>query len=205
MLKKYTCSMSLENLVFWVIYLLPRRLAEKMVAGKAEFKRNRFLKVSGSKKEINYKLAESSKLKAGIKGYVTDLDILAQEVIDAYHQLFQVETSFRMAKSDLRARPIFHHKRDSIEAHLTIVFAALAMTRLIQDATGMSIKKFLRTLKVIQTGIVLINGKKREVKPILSDEVVEVLRLLEARCGSSYIEHNQFTGRLACLDFSNTR
>jgi len=155
-----------------------------MVAGKAEFKRNRFLKVSGSKKEINYNLVESSRLKAGIKGYVTDLDINAQEVIDAYHQLFQVERSFRMAKSDLKARPIFHHKRDSIEAHLTVVFAALAMARLVQDATGLSIKRFLRILKVIQTGVVLINGKQRKVRPILSDEATEALRLLEARCGS---------------------
>ena len=47
----------------------------------------------------------------------------------AYHQLWQIEKSFRMSKTDLRARPIYHHKRDSIEAHLTIVFAALAVTR----------------------------------------------------------------------------
>jgi hypothetical protein len=59
-----------------------------MLAGKAEYKRNRFLKITGSKKEINYQLVENSRLKAGIKGYVTDLDIPAQEVTDAYHQLF---------------------------------------------------------------------------------------------------------------------
>ena len=40
-------------------------------------------------------------------------------MIDAYHDLYQVERSFRMAKSDLRARPVFHHQRDAIEAHLT--------------------------------------------------------------------------------------
>ena len=48
-------------------------------------------------------------------------------MIGAYHQLWQVEKSFRMSKSDLKARPIYHHKRDSIEAHPTIVFAALAV------------------------------------------------------------------------------
>ncbi|MCL1848037.1 MAG: hypothetical protein FWF91_08795 [Coriobacteriia bacterium] len=63
-------------------------------------------------------------------------------------------------------------------------YAALAMARLIQNATGLSIKRFLRTLKFIQTGVVLINGKKREVRPILSNEAVEILKLLEARCGS---------------------
>jgi hypothetical protein len=39
-------------------------------------------------------------------------------VLGAYHQLWQIEKSFRMSKSDLRARPIYHHKRESIEAHL---------------------------------------------------------------------------------------
>jgi transposase len=41
-----------------------------------------------------------------------------------------------MSKHDLQARPIYHHKRDSIEAHLTIVFAALAISRWIEDRTG---------------------------------------------------------------------
>jgi transposase len=56
-----------------------------------------------------------------------------------------VEKSFRMSKHDLQARPIYHHHRDSIEAHLTIVFPALALSRWIEDSTGWSIKKFIRT------------------------------------------------------------
>ena len=43
-----------------------------------------------------------------------------------------------MTKSDLQARPVYHHQRDSIEAHLTIVFAALAVSRWIEHATGWS-------------------------------------------------------------------
>lgn len=56
-----------------------------------------------------------------------------------------------MSKSDLRARPIFHRKRDSIEAHLTIVFAALAVTRFIEHRTGWSIRKFVRTARHYRT------------------------------------------------------
>src|SRR4051794_5364535 len=56
-----------------------------------------------------------------------------------------------MSKHALQARPIYHHKRDSIEAHLTIVFAALAISRLIEDATGWSIKKFVRTARRYRT------------------------------------------------------
>jgi hypothetical protein len=70
---------------------------------------------------------------AKIKGYVTNLracpdgtPVTGGFVIGACHQLFQIEKSFRMAK---RARPACHHQRDSTEAHLTIVFAALAVSR----------------------------------------------------------------------------
>jgi transposase len=72
-------------------------------------------------------------------------------VIGAYHQLFQTGKSFRMAKSDLQARPVYHRKRDSIEAHLTIVLAALAVSRWIEHATGWSIRKFVKTARRYRT------------------------------------------------------
>jgi hypothetical protein len=56
-----------------------------------------------------------------------------------------------MSKHDLQARPIYHHKRESIEAHLTVVFAALAVSRWIEDTTGWSIKKFVRTARRYRT------------------------------------------------------
>jgi hypothetical protein len=56
-----------------------------------------------------------------------------------------------MAKSDLQARPIYHRKRDSIEAHLTIVFAALAVSRWIERQTGWSIRKFVKTARRYRT------------------------------------------------------
>jgi transposase len=62
-----------------------------------------------------------------------------------------LEKSFRMAKSDLQARPIYHRTRDSIEAHLTIVFAALAVARWIEAQTGWSIRKFVRTARRYRT------------------------------------------------------
>jgi hypothetical protein len=95
---------------------------------------------------------------AGLKGYVTNLaacpdgtPVTHEFVIDAYHRLIQIEKSFRMSKHDLQARPIYHHQRDSIEAHLTIVFAALAISRWIEDTTGWSIRKFVRTVRRYRT------------------------------------------------------
>ena len=63
-----------------------------------------------------------------------------------------------MSKHDLRARPIFHHTRDAIEAHLTVVMASLAVTRHLQDATGISIKRVIRTLKSLQDVTINLNG-----------------------------------------------
>jgi hypothetical protein len=56
-----------------------------------------------------------------------------------------------MSKHDLKARPVYHRKRESIDAHLTVVFAALAVTRLIETRTGWSIKKFVRTARRYRT------------------------------------------------------
>ncbi|MFC6871325.1 IS1634 family transposase [Haloechinothrix salitolerans] len=126
--------------------------AEKAVAGKVAVKRNRFLQLTGATKTVNRDLEAKARALAGLKGYVTNLEgATAEFVIGAYHQLFQIEKSFRMSKHDLQARPIYARKRDSIEAHLTIVFAALAVSRWIEDATGWSIKKFVRTARRYRT------------------------------------------------------
>ena len=116
--------------------------AEHAVDGHAPVKRNRFIKLTGATKYLEAK----ARGLAGLKGYTTNLTGVTPEfVIDAYHQLWRIEKSFRMSKHDLQARPIYHHKRESIEAHLTIVFAALAVSHSIEHQTGWSIKKFVRT------------------------------------------------------------
>jgi transposase len=76
---------------------------------------------------------------------------MAEFVISSYRRLLGIEKSFRMSKSDLQARPVYHHLRDSIEAHLTIVFAALAVSRWIEARTGWSIRKFVKTARRYRT------------------------------------------------------
>ena len=113
--------------------------AAKAVAGLAPVKRNRFIALDGAVKSVNRELEAKARDLAGLKGYVTNLaacpdgtPVTPEFVIGSYHELLNIEKSFRMSKSDLQARPIYHRKRDSIEAHLTIVFAALAVTRFIE-------------------------------------------------------------------------
>ncbi len=117
--------------------------ADKAVAGLAPVKRNRFIQLEGAVKSVNRELEDKARTLAGFKGYKTNLaatpddePVTADFVIGSYHRLFEIEKSFRMSKSDLQARPIYHRKRDSIEAHLTIVFAALAVSRWIEAQTG---------------------------------------------------------------------
>ena len=126
--------------------------AAHAVAGKAPVKRNRFIRLVGADKSVNRDLEAKARGLAGLKGYITNLpNPDAEFVIGAYHRLFQIEKSFRMSKHDLAARPIYHHKRDSIEAHLTIVFTALAVSRLVEERTGWSIRKFVRTARRYRT------------------------------------------------------
>jgi len=132
--------------------------AERAVAGKMPVKRNRFIRLVGAHKSVNRTLEAKARGLAGWKGYTTNLatcpdgtPVTAEFVISAYHRLFQIEASFRMSKHDLAARPIYHHKRESIEAHLTVVFAALTIGRLIEDRTGCSIRRFVRTARRYHT------------------------------------------------------
>jgi hypothetical protein len=106
--------------------------AEAVDAGTRPLKKDRFVKITDAVKGVNWALVERARYLAGLKGYVTNIDadtMDGQQVVAAYRKLYQVEQSFRMAKSDLAARPMFHRISDSIEAHLTAVFAALAVSR----------------------------------------------------------------------------
>ena len=118
---------------------------------------------------------------AGLKGYVTNLQApTAEYVLGAYHQLWQIEHSFRMSKTDLRARPIYHHKRDSIEAHLTIVMAALAVSCLIERSTQWSISRFVKTLRRYHTVTIRAGSKIITAADPLPADVLTALAQLTA-------------------------
>jgi hypothetical protein len=154
--------------------------AEKIISGKIAIRKTKFLSVKTKDKKLNQTLIDKARALAGIKGYLTNLDTSDQQVISAYHQLWHVEQSFRMSKSDLKARPVFLHKRDSIEAHLTIVFASLAISKIIEYKTGISIKRFVNTIRPIRSGIVTINGQEYPAEAEIPQDVEPLLRKLKA-------------------------
>lgn len=118
---------------------------------------------------------------------MTNLDPKAADsdfVIGAYHRLFQIEKSFRMSNHDLQARPIYHHKRESIDGHLTVVFAALAVSKFIEAETGWSIKKFVRTARRYRT--IEIQGKHTIAADPLPEELAEALHALRGTSGPAH-------------------
>ena len=143
---------------------------------------HRFIQLTGATKSVNRDLEAKARGLAGLKGDTTNLTTVSPEfVIDAYHQLWRIEKSFRMSKHDLQARPIYHHKRESIDAHLTIVFAALAVSHYIEHQTGWSIKKFVRTARRYRT--VHIKARRRTLTA--ADPLPDDLRVALAMIGDS--------------------
>jgi transposase len=152
--------------------------AQKIIDGKTVAKKAKFLAVSKQEKGLNQTLIDKAKALAGIKGYVTNLPLAEssnKRVIAYYHQLWHVEQSFRMSKNDLRARPIFHRQQDAIEAHLTVVMAALAIGKTIERRTGISLRQFVKTLKPVHSGTVSIVGKMYSAKARIRPDVQKLL------------------------------
>ena len=157
---------------------LQENRAKAVVAGEKAARTPRFVKTSNGAVTLDEASLARARRLEGLKGYVTNIPaevMPAGEVIGSYHDLWQVEASFRMSKTDLRARPIFHHTRDAIEAHLTIVFAALAISRRLQDQTGMSIKKVVRALRPIQQITLTIGGHPHTAADPLTDTARDIL------------------------------
>ena len=139
-------------------------------------KRNRFIKLVGADKSVNRELEAKARGLAGLKAYITNMDNPKPElVIGAYSQLWCIEKSFRMSKHDLQARPIYHHKRESIDAHLSIVFAALAVTRHVEAATGRSIKRFVRTARRYRTVHIKVGSQILTAEEPLPDDLRNAL------------------------------
>jgi transposase len=102
----------------------------------------------------------------------------AGEVISSYHDLWRVEQSFRMSKADLRARPMFHRTRDAIEAHLTIVFTALAISREVQTRTGLAIRNVIKQLRPLRSASIAINGTTQTFAPAIPTEKQGILEAI---------------------------
>lgn len=118
---------------------------------------NKFLTMKGDVKvAINYEKIEEDARWDGLKGYLTNTKIPSEEVYAAYHNLWNVERAFRISKSKIEIRPMFHFTRRRIEAHVCICFVALKvykeLERLLKlSEIRMSVDKVLALAQTIVT------------------------------------------------------
>ncbi|MGH3118867.1 MAG: IS1634 family transposase [Pseudonocardiaceae bacterium] len=162
---------------------LQENRAKDVIAGEKVARTPRFVKTSNGAQSLDEAALARARRLVGLKGYVTNIPaslIPPSEVIGSYHDLWHVEQSFRMSKTDLAARPMFARKRDAIEAHLTIVFTALAVAREAQNRSGLAVRNLVRQLRVLRSAAIAINGVVQTFPPAISPKQQGILNALGA-------------------------
>jgi transposase len=107
---------------------------------------NKYLRLKGDViVEIDYQKFNQDKVWDGLKGYVTNTKLTDKQVIENYKNLWHIEKAFRMSKTDLRIRPIYHRLRHRIEAHICIAFTAYCIYKelervLYKEKSNLSLK-----------------------------------------------------------------
>lgn len=165
-----------------------KRLKEKITSGKLTKSSinnrgyNKFLSLEGmvSVRFDEEKVQEDKKWD-GLKGYVTNTNLKPEEVIGNYRHLWQIEKAFRIAKTDLRIRPIYHYKRKRIESHICIAFVAYTIYKelervLAESHSGLSPKRAIElTHTMYALSYLLPNSEKMERCILKMDPEQEVL------------------------------
>jgi len=158
---------------------------KQLIAKKEPGKRAKFVQRADKKDayRLNTALIVKTKLLLGVKGYYTNIpenQLSNQEVINRYHDLWHVEQAFRMTKSDLVARPIFHYKKDSVRAHMVICFVALIIGKYIEIQSGMSLKKVRDLLWGVTDAMLYDKVTKKTItlRSPVNDELKKLLRKL---------------------------
>jgi transposase len=109
--------------------------AKQVVEKPSKNKKLKFTQTNGSTISLNQSLINKTIKLLEIKGYFTNIEphIAANSIIiQRYHELYKVEQAFRLSKSDLETRPIFHFKEEPIKLHILICFMALAISKHIE-------------------------------------------------------------------------
>ncbi|MDP3899623.1 MAG: transposase [bacterium] len=161
--------------------------AEMLLKNPGRTKRAKFVKGKNKTElEMNDELIEKTKLLLGIKGYYTNLpeEIDNETIVRQYHNLWHVELAFRIAKSDLEIRPIYHFKRETIEVHILICFMALAICKYMEIKTGISTRQIIKILKSVTDARIknMLTGEEITMRSELSAEIKTIL----SRLGLSY-------------------
>lgn len=131
---------------------------------------NKYLKLEGEVKiQIDYQKFKNDQLWDGLKGYLTNTNLTGKEVVENYANLWMIEKAFRISKTDLRIRPIYHRLRDRIEAHICISFVSYLIFKefersLNEKATGISVNQAIKQIiKMHEVVFHYSNGNSQQI------------------------------------------
>jgi len=155
--------------------------AKYIINNPSKNKKLKFTKSNGQNIELNEKLIEKTRKLLGIKGYYTNLKeaVAANNTIIArYHELYKIEQAFRISKSDLQTRPIFHYKEEPIKLHLLICFIALVISRHAELCTGLSTREFTHQCKKVTDARLKnkLTGKEIKIRATHTNTATEILQ-----------------------------
>lgn len=147
---------------------------------------NKFLSMAGEVevKLDNEKILEDQKWD-GLKGYLTNSNLSQSQIIANYGELWKIEKAFRVAKNELKIRPIYHRLRRRIEAHICITFASYKvykeLERILQEKkSALSPRKAIEiAMSIIEVEIITPTSKEKIKKLIVhSEEQKQLIALL---------------------------
>ena len=146
--------------------------AKRNLSSTTKIQNLKFVKNDKVKRYLDEDLVDKQIKLLGLKGYISNLNLENAEIINYYHNLFKIEHAFRIAKSDLEIRPIFHFKKNTILNHIFISFMCLVISTYLELKNHKSIKQITTLLKEItdaeilnlKTNKVIIDRKKVQVE-----------------------------------------
>ncbi len=134
---------------------------------------NKFLVLKGKVEiEIDENKIQEDQVWDGLKGYITNTRLPAKKIVDNYRHLWQIEKAFRISKTDLRIRPIYHYRKKRIEAHICIAFAAYTIYKelerlLYKHKAGFSSKRVAELSHTMYEFEYMLPHSKKKEKTIL--------------------------------------
>jgi len=154
-----------------------RRLEKNLKGGKLTKSNinnrgyNKYLLFEGELKiEIDYDKFKEDSRWDGLKGYVTNTKLNGDQIIENYNNLWKIEKAFRISKTDLKIRPIYHRLKERIEAHICISFVSYLLYKELERVLpeNITIKKAIKAINkmyeitLIKNKILLKNNELQE-------------------------------------------
>jgi transposase len=173
-----------------------KRLEKKLKSGKLTKSSlnqrgyNKFLEMDGDVQvKINQEKIKVDEKWDGLKGYLTNSTLRKDEILKNYRQLWMIEKAFRVAKTELKIRPVFHYKKRRIEAHICLNFVAYKVYKelerqLKQRRSNLSPEKVIEIIQgIYQIEVITPSSKfKLQKTIILTEEQEEIAKIFDFGC-----------------------